>query len=150
MAMRLKIEQRVEVPKWLPIATSVGSVLIAFLIGGLVLKFVGGKPLEVLSFFFQAVFGNWGVFSDTLVKATPLIIIGVACAVAFKMRLWNIGAEGQFYAGAFGASMVVLVPLISTGKSQGDRYWNDDDHGDDFWGHLGIYSWLFEGKIQSK
>jgi simple sugar transport system permease protein len=63
-------------------------------------------------FFFEATFGSWAVFSDTLVKATPLILIGLACAIAFKMKLWNIGAEGQFYAGAFAASLVVLVPLV--------------------------------------
>jgi simple sugar transport system permease protein len=43
-----------------------------------------------------------------LVKATPLILIGLACSLAFRMRLWNIGAEGQFLIGAFGASAVVL------------------------------------------
>jgi simple sugar transport system permease protein len=47
------------------------------------------------------------------VKATPLILVGLACSVAFRMRLWNIGAEGQFMIGAFGASAVVLVPLLS-------------------------------------
>lgn len=113
MSMQMRIEQRVDVPKWLPLATSVGSVVIAFILGGIIFKIVGGKPLQALTFFYQAVFGSWAVFSDTMVKATPLIIIGVACAIAFKMRLWNIGAEGQFYAGAFGASMVVLVPLVS-------------------------------------
>ena len=41
---------------------------------------------------------------------------GLACAVAFKMKLWNIGAEGQFYAGAFAASLVVLVPLVPEGS----------------------------------
>jgi simple sugar transport system permease protein len=52
------------------------------------------------------------VISDTLVKATPLILVGLACTVAFRMRLWNIGAEGQFFMGAFGASAVVLAPLL--------------------------------------
>jgi simple sugar transport system permease protein len=112
MAIRLQFERRVEVPKWLPVATSAGSVVLAFLIGGIIFKIVGGEPLIALQFFYEAVFGSWAVFSDTMVKATPLIIIGVACAIAFKMRLWNIGAEGQFYAGAFGASLVVLVPLV--------------------------------------
>jgi len=112
MAMQLKVEKRVDVPKWLPLATSIGSVVLAFIIGGIILKFIGGQPLVAMRYFFQAVFGSWAVFSDTMVKATPLIIVGLACAVAFKMRLWNIGAEGQFYAGAFGASMVVLVPLV--------------------------------------
>ena len=112
MAIRLKVEQRVDVPKWLPLTTSVLSVVVAFILGGFIFKLVGGKPLLALRFFYQAVFGNWAVFSDTMVKATPLIMIGIACAIAFKMRLWNIGAEGQFYAGAFGASMVVLIPLV--------------------------------------
>lgn len=112
MAMRLKVEKRVDVPSWLPLVTSLGSVVLAFIIGGIIFKFVGGKPLEAAKYFFQAVFGSWAVFSDTMVKATPLIMIGVACAIAFKMRLWNIGAEGQFYAGAFGASLVVLVPIV--------------------------------------
>ena len=53
-----------------------------------------------------------GVFSDTLVKATPLILTGLACTLAFRMKLWNIGAEGQFFMGAWGASAVVLVPLL--------------------------------------
>jgi simple sugar transport system permease protein len=109
----LTFEKRVEeIPKWLPAATSIGSVVAAFLISGILLKIIGGEPLRVGKFFFEATFGSWAVFSDTLVKATPLILIGLACAIAFKMKLWNIGAEGQFYAGAFAASLVVLVPLV--------------------------------------
>jgi simple sugar transport system permease protein len=61
----------------------------------------------------MASFGNLGVISDTITKATPLILVGLACALAFRMRLWNIGAEGQFFAGAFGASAVVLTPLLA-------------------------------------
>jgi len=109
----ITFEKRVEdVPKWLPAATSIGSVVFAFIIAGIVLKIIGGQPLVVAQFFFKATFGSWPVFSDTLVKATPLIMVGLACAIAFKMKLWNIGAEGQFYLGAFGASLVVLVPLV--------------------------------------
>jgi simple sugar transport system permease protein len=109
----LKFEKRVEdIPRWLPAATSVGSVIIAFIIAGFILKLIGGEPLVVARYFYEATFGSWPVFSDTLVKATPLIMVGLACAVAFKMKLWNIGAEGQFYMGAFAASLVVLVPLV--------------------------------------
>ncbi|MCB8948197.1 MAG: ABC transporter permease [Ardenticatenaceae bacterium] len=109
----LQIEKRVEdIPRWLPAATSFGSVIIAFIIAGIILKLIGGQPLVVLRFFFDATFGSWPVISDTLVKATPLIMVGLACTVAFKMKLWNIGAEGQFYIGAFAASLVVLVPLV--------------------------------------
>jgi general nucleoside transport system permease protein len=41
--------------------------------------------------------------ADTLVKATPLILTGLATAIAFRARLWNIGAEGQVFAGAMAA-----------------------------------------------
>jgi ABC-type uncharacterized transport system permease subunit len=109
----LQIEKRSEdIPKWLPLVTSLSAVLVAFIISGLILKLIGGQPLRVLGFFFVATFGSWGAISDTLVKATPLILVGLACSMAFKMKLWNIGAEGQFYLGAFFASLVVLVPLV--------------------------------------
>lgn len=110
---RLSIEKRVkDVPRWLPAATSFGSIVLAFVIAGIILKLIGGQPFVVLGFFFDATFGSWAVISDTLVKATPLILVGLASVIAFKMKLWNIGAEGQFYMGAFFASLVVLVPLV--------------------------------------
>ena len=109
----LTLEKRIEdVPKWLPAATSIGSVVLAFIISGLILKLIGGQPLRVAQFAYEATFSSWGVFSDTLVKATPLILVGLACTIAFQMKLWNIGAEGQFYIGAFAATMVVMVPLV--------------------------------------
>jgi len=113
LPFKIIFEKRTDdVPKWLPVLTAFGSVIIAFIISGIVLKIIGGDPLRVLKFFFSATFGSWPVFSDTLVKATPLIMVGLACSVAFKMKLWNIGAEGQFYIGAFAASLVVLIPMV--------------------------------------
>lgn len=113
LPVTVTFEKRVEdVPKWLPAATSIGSVLVAFIISGIILKIIGGEPLRVARFFYEATFGSWATFSDTIVKATPLIMVGLACAVAFKMKLWNIGAEGQFYMGAFFASLVVLIPIV--------------------------------------
>jgi simple sugar transport system permease protein len=109
----LRVEKRIEeIPKWLPIVTSIGAVLVAFLISGIILAAIGGEPFRVLKFFFNASFGSWGAFSDIIVKATPLILIGLGCSLAFRMNMINIGAEGQFYIGAFFASLVVLVPLI--------------------------------------
>jgi ABC-type uncharacterized transport system permease subunit len=103
----IRLEQRLEVPRWLPFLTSIGSVVFALVLGGLILAFVGGDPVNAYIHIFNAAFGDVGVFSDTLVKASPLILTGLACTVAFRMRLWNIGAEGQFYLGAFGATFIV-------------------------------------------
>jgi len=109
---RLRMEPRMEQPGWLGLIVSLGAVTFALVLGGVVLMLVGGDPIRAYAFMAKAAFGDIGVFSDTLVKATPLILVSLAAVVAFRMRLWNIGAEGQFYLGAFGASLVVLTPLL--------------------------------------
>jgi ABC-type uncharacterized transport system permease subunit len=110
---RIQFEQRLtEVPRWFPAAVSVGAIVVALLLGAVVIAFAGGDPWRSYAHIAKASFGSLGVFSDTLVKATPLILVGLACSVAFRMKLWNIGAEGQFFLGAFGASAVVLAPLL--------------------------------------
>jgi simple sugar transport system permease protein len=113
LPVHLVVEKRSEdYPKWLPAATSLAAVLLAFVISGIILTLIGGDPILVGKFFWSATFGSIATISDTLVKATPLILVGLACAVAFRMKLWNIGAEGQFYMGAFFASLVVLIPVL--------------------------------------
>ncbi len=109
---RLRMEPRMEQPGWLGLIVSLGAVTFALVLGGIVLMLVGGDPIRAYAFMAKAAFGDIGVFSDTLVKATPLILVSLAAVVAFRMRLWNIGAEGQFYLGAFGASLVVLTPIL--------------------------------------
>ncbi len=109
----LRVERRLGAPKWLPAAVSFGAVIVALIIGGIVIQLGGGQPLKSYQFIVKAAFGSMGVFNDTLVKAAPLILVGLACALTFRMRLWNIGAEGQFYMGAWGASAVVLFPILS-------------------------------------
>jgi len=110
---RLRIQKRTEeVPRWLPMATSIGAIVLAFLISGVILAIIGGDPIRTFRYFYNAAFGSWGALSDVVVKATPLLLIGLGCGLAFRMRLWNIGAEGQFYMGAFFASLVPLVPLV--------------------------------------
>lgn len=108
----IRIEPRLHVPRWLAPLVSVGAIVVALLLGAVVLKLVGGDPLAAYAHIGRAAFGDIGVFSDTLVKATPLIMVGLACSVAFRMKLWNIGAEGQFYMGALGASAVILSGLV--------------------------------------
>ncbi len=110
---RIKFEDRVEnPPRWLSPLLSIVAVVIALLLGALVIKIAGGQPWAVYNHIAKYSFGSLGVISDTMVKATPLILVGLACSIAFRMKLWNIGAEGQFFLGAFGASMVVLLPVL--------------------------------------
>jgi ABC-type uncharacterized transport system permease subunit len=113
--MNLRLEPRTEVPRWYPAVMTVAAVIFALFLSGLIIWLVGGDPIRSFTHILVAAFGSVGVISDTLVKATPLILTGLACALAFRMRLWNIGAEGQFLLGAWGASAVVLAPILPAG-----------------------------------
>lgn len=109
----IKIEPRVDdPPRWYSPMLSVVAVIIALMIGAFVIWLGGGDPWAAYSHIAKYSFGSWGVLSDTMVKAIPLMLVGLACSVAFRMKLWNIGAEGQFFLGAFGASMIVLLPVL--------------------------------------
>ena len=110
---KIKIEPRLENPPgWYSPLLSVAAVIIALIIGAFVIKIGGGSPWEAYTHIARYSFGSVGVLSDTLVKAIPLILVGLACSLAFRMRLWNIGAEGQFFLGAWGASLIVLLPVL--------------------------------------
>jgi len=110
---RVRVEPRIaDVPRWLPPLVSLGALLLALVLGGVVLAMVGGNPLRAYEHMVKAAFGDIGVLSDTLTKATPILLCGLACALAFRVKLWNIGAEGQFFLGAWAASAVVLAPVL--------------------------------------
>lgn len=114
----IQLEPRLkDVPRWFPLLVSLGAIVFALFLGGIVIALVGGDPIRTYAHIANASFGDVGVLSDTIVKATPLILVGLACSVAFRMKLWNIGAEGQFFIGAFGASAVVLTPILPPGTS---------------------------------
>ena len=86
-------------------AVPAGSLLFAFVLAGIVLLVTGHDPLSTYRQLFDAAFLNPGSLSQTLVTTTPLLFTGLAAAAAFRMRLFNIGAEGQLYLGAiFGAA----------------------------------------------
>ena len=109
----IRFEPRLkEPPRWYPILVSLGAIVVALIFGGVLIAQAGGDPIRSYAHIARASFGSLGVFSDTLVKATPLILVGLACSVAFRMKLWNIGAEGQFFIGAFGASAIVLTGFL--------------------------------------
>jgi simple sugar transport system permease protein len=113
LPFKIKVEPRLkDPPRWYYPLLSLAAVAIALLVGALVIWLGGGNPWKAYSHIAQYSFGSVGVLSDTFVKAIPLMLVGLACSVAFRMKLWNIGAEGQFFLGAYGASMIVLLPVL--------------------------------------
>ena len=83
---QIKIENRVEdPPKWLSPILSVTAVIIALLVGALVIQIAGANPWAIYRHIAKSSLGSVGVLSDTLVKATPLILVGLACSIAFRI-----------------------------------------------------------------
>ena len=103
--MRLTFERRLRQPRWLSVAVPVCSVVFAFFLAGIVLLATGHDPLSTYRQLFNAAFLETGSINQTLISATPLAFTGLAAAAAFRMKLFNIGAEGQLFMGAiFGAA----------------------------------------------
>ena len=83
-------------------ALTIGAALvIAALAGSVLIWFVGQSPLEVYGMMLSRTWGNSYGFGEVLFRATPLILTGLSVSVAFKVGLFNIGAEGQLAAGSF-------------------------------------------------
>ena len=85
-----------------------GSLVFAFFASGVVLAATGHDALSSYRQIFDAAFVSHGALSQTLTSATPLAFTGLAAAAAFRMRLFNIGAEGQLLIGAITADAAGL------------------------------------------
>lgn len=82
--------------------------VVTLAIGTVLILACRANPFDAYRLFFHGVFGSFSGFAEIFVKACPLILTGLGCAVAFQTGFFNIGAEGQFYAGAMAATIVSL------------------------------------------
>src|ERR1043165_8178525 len=104
----IRIERRLRRPRWLMVAVPAGSLVFAFFASGIVLAATGHDALSSYPKIFDAAFLNDGALGQTLTSATPLAFTGLAAAAAFRMRLFNIGGEGQLFIGAITAAAAGL------------------------------------------
>lgn len=101
------------------------AILATFVIAAILVMIAGAAPLQVFGLVIKGAVGSQFALVETLTRATPLIFTGLAIAVAFRAKLWNIGAEAQLYAGAvmtillgtgaIAAPAFVLIPIIIMG-----------------------------------
>ena len=135
---RIRFETRLDNPGWIGALSSVLGVILALIIGAFVLQMAGANnPIATYQEIFKEGFGtlaDWragfialftngdcpkgllcfGPISDTLVKASPILLTALACIIAFRMRQWNIGADGQMFMGAWAATAVAVFILPNT------------------------------------
>lgn len=86
-----------------------GAILATILIASLLVLIGGASPFNVFWLVAKGAAGSQFALMETLTRATPLIFTGLAVAVAFRAKLWNIGAEAQLYIGA------VVTVVLGTG-----------------------------------
>lgn len=86
-----------------------GAALVAFALGGILVLIAGGSPVDSLRAMFQGALGSVFSVGQLLVLAIPLLVIGLGLAVAFRGRVYNIGAEGQLFMGALAGGALLLT-----------------------------------------
>ena len=122
----LRLELRSQTPRALLLGAPLLAIVFTLVISSLLVAWAGAPVGQAYVLLLQGGFGSAFAITETLTRATPLIFTGLAAAVAFRARLFNIGAEGQLYLGAlaavavgglhgglgFGLSPWLLLPLM--------------------------------------
>lgn len=118
----IRLQPRSETPRLLALAVPVAAALAALALAAIPLALAGAPIGRAYATMLEGAFGSRFALAEVLTRATPLILTGLAAAVAFRARLYNIGAEGQLYLGALAAVAVgagavdgppaLVIPLV--------------------------------------
>jgi ABC-type uncharacterized transport system permease subunit len=129
----LVMERRAFPSRGTLLAARIGAIILALLVGALVFMATGLPPVESYRTMWEGAFGGAGAIAETLVATTPILLTGLAVAIAGRALLWNIGAEGQFFVGATFATALalwfpewprpVLLPLMILAGAAGGAVW---------------------------
>ncbi len=130
--IRPRLETRETTPTWLRLALPLFAIAATLLICAGLVALAGADVLTAYRHLLLSAVSSRFDFVETLVKATPIAFTGLAVAVAFRAKFWNIGAEGQLLAGAMAAAFIggraglpawSLVPLMLAGGMAAGAAW---------------------------
>ncbi len=113
--MRLKLEKRPEPSRLMLYATPLGAVLVTMIVGAVIFSVIGYNGVGAVYQVFLAPVLTSYKWQDIAIKASPLILIGVGLAAGNRAAIWNIGAEGQYVAGALAGTGIGLMTQNATG-----------------------------------
>nr|WP_261808155.1 ABC transporter permease [Paenibacillus sp. N3.4] len=91
-------------PWWITVV----SIILALVACGIFIGLNGMNPITVYAKMLKGAFGSSFGMTETLVKTIPLLLCGLGVSIAYRISVWNIGAEGQFLAGAMAATAVTV------------------------------------------
>lgn len=107
--MRIELERRSRQSSLFAIVSPLLALALTVFFGGIMFAMLGKDPVSALySFFIEPLLEVWSLH-ELAVKAAPLILIGVGLSVCYRSNNWNIGAEGQFIAGAIVGSILPIT-----------------------------------------
>jgi simple sugar transport system permease protein len=113
--MQLLFERRPERSRAMMLLSPVIALVLTALVGAVIFALRGLNPLQALYIYFIEPLTTLWAIEQLLVKAAPLILIGVGLSIAYIANVWNIGAEGQFTLGAiFGSILPVYFPAFQS------------------------------------
>lgn len=92
-----------------PITSAIVAILFGFFVATIVLASAGYDPVEAFGALIDGMIGKPKYIANVIIKATPLLFTGVAVAFAFRVGLFNIGAEGQYVFGTVFATIVGIL-----------------------------------------
>ena len=104
--IRLRLEQRSATPAWFYLALPVAAIVATLVLCAGLILLAGGNVFEAYGKLFLSPVASRFALVETMVKAAPLIFTGLAVAIAFRAKFWNIGAEGQLLMGAMAAAFI--------------------------------------------
>lgn len=109
------------------------ATLAALAVGAVMLILLGANPFAAYGALLEGAFGSPNAVADTIVKATPLLLVGLGICIAFRGGVINIGGEGQLVVGAIAATLVgllfpespgwVIIPLAMLAGFIGGAIW---------------------------
>ncbi|MER8974886.1 MULTISPECIES: ABC transporter permease [unclassified Mesorhizobium] len=132
MTLAIKLQRVPSAQPSVAFAARALAIVLALGVAGLVLAARGNAPVELAWEVLSSTFGSSFGLEDVGLLVTPLILTGLSVWVALRIGAWNIGAEGQFYAGAFSATAVALfipgptwliLPVMFTAGALGGLLW---------------------------
>jgi len=106
--MRFAFEKRKSVSRTAVVVVPFVSFAVSLLLTGVLLMIFGANPFTTFGAMYKGAFGSGRALTETLVKAIPLMLTGLGVALAFRLKFWNIGAEGQLTLAGVAATWVAV------------------------------------------
>ena len=104
--IRMRITKRKPLPKWARVVIPIAAIVLTLILSAIPILLAGGHLWKSYFYLFYGALGTRFNLLETFVKASPLLLTGLAVAFAFRAKFWNIGAEGQLLAGALTATVL--------------------------------------------